>query len=102
MDDLFGHVPQRGELFRPPAEPVRTRPIAQTPDTIRVRMLAILAEAQAAEAMPWTPRDLRSHTAMFPIMSGWLPPDEADGLVRAFDAELTRFGVPTRVTAENG
>lgn len=46
-------------------------------------MLEILGEARAAEAMPWTARLIRSHTAMFPYMAEWL--DE-----RSSRAELAR------------
>lgn len=27
---------------------------------------------RAAKVIPWTPRDLRSHTALYPYMAEWL------------------------------
>lgn len=99
MDDLFGHVPQRGELF---AEPMAiTPPIEHTPETIRARMLEILGEARAAKAMPWTPRLLRSHTAMFPYMAEWLEEQEGRQLLLDFKAEMDRLNAPADQVAPN-
>ena len=99
MDDLFGHVAQKGA---PAAEPmVVSRPIQHTPDTIRVLMHEILAEARAATAMPWDSRQLRSHTAMFPYMAEWLKGGEGDGLLHEFKAEMDRLGAPVDQVAPN-
>lgn len=99
MDDLFGHVPQRGELFKQP-QPI-TPPVAHTPDTIRARMLEILGEARAAPVMPWTPRIVRSHTAMFPYMAEWLDEREGKQLLLDFKAEMDRLGAPADQVAPN-
>lgn len=99
QDDLFGHVPQPGELLREPM-PV-TPPVRHTPETIRAEMHAILAEARAADAMPWTPRTLRAHTAMFPYMAEWLKNGEGERLMLAFKAELDRLGAPVDQVAPN-
>ncbi|HEX8555916.1 MAG TPA: hypothetical protein VF695_14515 [Sphingomonas sp.] len=99
QDDLFGHVPQAGELFTEPM-PV-TRPVEHTPETIRALMHAILAEARAAETLPWTPRKLRSHTAMFPYMAEWLKNGEGDGLLAEFKVEVDRLGAPVDQVAPN-
>lgn len=99
MDDLFGHVPQKGELFREPM-PVRA-PIKHTPETIRAKMLAILGEARAAQVMPWTPRQLRGHTAMFPYMAEWLKGGEGEQLLLDFKTEMDRLGAPADQVAPN-
>lgn len=99
MDDLFGHVPQRNDLFR---EPMRlTPPVQHTPETIRAKMLEILGEAKAAETMPWTPRVIRSHTAMFPYMAEWLDEREGRQLLLDFKAEMDRLGAPADQVAPN-
>lgn len=99
LDDLFGHVPQRGELF---AESMRlTSPLQHTPETIRARMLDILGEAKAAAQMPWTPRVVRSHTAMFPYMAKWLEEAEGKQLLLDFKAEMDRLGAPAEQVAPN-
>ena len=99
MDDLFGHVPQHGELF---AEPMAiTPPVEHTPDTIRAKMLTILGEARAAQTMPWTPRVLRSHTAMFPYMAEWLEEGEGRQLLLDFKGEMDRLEAPIEQVAPN-
>ena len=92
MDDLFGHVPQQSEMFVDPDAPVSRGPIKHTPDTIRVLMLGLLAEARAASTVPWAPRELHSHRAMFPYMAEWLKGGEGDQLLLEFRAELNRLG----------
>lgn len=99
QDDLFGHVPQKGELFAEPA--AITRPVEHTPDTIRALMHELLAEARSADAIPWTPRDLRSHTAMFPYMAEWLKGGEGDRLLAEFKAEMDRLHAPADQVAPN-
>ena len=99
IDDLFGHVPQKGELTLSDgadeddarAPEVSHGPIQHTPETIRARMLGIIATARAAQTMPFTPRDLRSHLAMFPYMAEWLPGGEGDRLLAEFMAEIARL-----------
>lgn len=99
QDDLFGHVPQKGEPFREqiPAAP----PVQHTPETIRALMHDILGEARAAEIIPWTPRKLRSHTAMFPYMAEWLKGGEGDRLLHEFKAEMDRLRAPVDQVAPN-
>lgn len=99
QDDLFGHVPQKGELFSE-AMPV-SRPIQHTPDTIRALMLDILAEARSADVIPWTARKLRSHTAMFPYMAEWLKGGEGDRLLGEFKLEMDRLRAPVDQVAPN-
>lgn len=99
MSDLFGHVPQKGELFRTPM--AITAPVQHTPETIRARMLEILSEARAAPVMPWTPRVVRSHTAMFPYMAEWLEEQEGKQLLLDFKAEMDRLDAPADQVAPN-
>jgi hypothetical protein len=112
--DLFGEAPNQGEMFAsgPPAE---RQPIwseiwgwiepppagGHTPETIRARMLKLLGEARAAETLPWTPRVLRSHTAMFPYMAEWLKGGEGEQLLLDFKAEMDRLEAPTDQVAPN-
>jgi len=99
MDDLFGHVPQKDELFREPV--TYTAPQEHTPETIRALMLELLEEARAAKVIPWTPRDLRSHTAMYPYMAEWLKGGEGDRLMAEFKAEMDRLAAPAEQVAPN-
>lgn len=99
MDDLFGHVPQKDELFREPQ--AYTAPAEHTPETIRALMHELLAEARAAKVLPWTPRDLRYNTAMFPYMAEWLKGGEGDQLMREFKAEMDRLEAPAELVAPN-
>lgn len=109
QDDLFGHVAQKGELLAGPhtdAGPhadagAVSRPVEHTPDTIRVLMHEILAEARAAQVLPWTPRTLRAHTAMFPYMAEWLKGGEGDRLLHEFKAEMDRLDAPADQVAPN-
>jgi hypothetical protein len=111
--DLFGGTPQQSEMFEtPPAlgKPIWSEkygliepppPGGHTPDTIRERMHRILAEARAAETMPWTPRILRSRTAMFPYMAEWLKDGEGEQLLLDFKAEMDRLEAPVDQVAPN-
>jgi hypothetical protein len=62
-----------------------------TADDIRQEMLALLAKARAAETMPWTPRELRTHTVLFPEMARWLAPEEGEQLLMEFMTEIERL-----------
>lgn len=72
-----------------------------TPDTIRPLMLDLLAQARAAQEIPWTPRKLRSHTANFPYMAEWLKGGEGDRLMAEFKAEMDRLNAPVEQVAPN-
>ena len=92
MDDLFGHTPPQRDMFASSEAPRVSTPIKHTPDTIRAEMLRLIAEARAASTIPWTPRMLQSHRAMFPYMAEWLKGGEGEQLLLEFQAELTRLG----------
>ena len=50
-----------------------------------------MAEARAAEAMPWTRAKARLYRTIVPQMSLWLPEDEAAQLRFEFERELERL-----------
>jgi hypothetical protein len=87
--DMFGHTPSPSEMFdeQPAGEP----PKKLTADDIRQEMLARLAKARAADSMPWTPRELRTHTVLFPEMAKWLSSDEGEQLLLEFETEIERL-----------
>jgi hypothetical protein len=41
--------------------------------------------------MPWTPRELRTHTVLFPEMARWLERGEGEQLLMEFMAEVERL-----------
>lgn len=86
---MFGHPPPpQAEMFEEPAcEPRKEL----TADDIRQEMLALLAKARAAQSMPWTPRELRTHTVLFPEMARWLPDAEGEQLLLEFTTEIERL-----------
>ena len=57
----------------------------------RSRLEAALAEAKAAERMPWARRELEKWQILFPQMAGWLPEDEANQLCFEFAREVERL-----------
>jgi hypothetical protein len=61
------------------------------PDDVRAELHQILAEARAAQEMPWDPERVRLYRTIFPQMTNWLPDDEATQLRSAFAAELARL-----------
>ncbi len=63
------------------------------PEKVRSRLKRILAEARAAQAMPWEPTRLSLYRIIVPDMTRYLPDDEAAGWRAEFAAELDRFGV---------
>lgn len=84
--DLFDDDPQP-DLFGGEAA-VAYRP---DPDKVRARLHRILAEARAAQTLPWEPGRASLYRTIFPQMSLWLPDDEAAQLRFEFDTEMTRL-----------
>jgi len=69
--------------------PVRsTKP---SPEDVRARLDAILAELESADVMPWTESEARRWTTVFPQMCRWLPQDEGEQLIRKFEKQLNNF-----------
>jgi hypothetical protein len=80
----------QGELFAAPAEPAY-RPNL---DKVRARLEKLLAEARAAQTMPWEPSQLSLYRLIFPQMTNWLPDEEAFQYRMNFDQELERLEGP--------
>jgi hypothetical protein len=75
--DLFGTEP--APVYKP------------DPDKVRSRLYKILAEARAAERLPWEPTTLTLYCTIFPQMTNWLPEEEGAQLRFDFETELTRL-----------
>jgi hypothetical protein len=87
QQDLF-ETDSQPELFVPDAAPPAYRP---DPDQVRARLLKILAEARAAEKLPWDQDKLLVYRTIFPQMAGWLPEEEGAQLRFEFESELARL-----------
>jgi hypothetical protein len=83
----FCDTTSQSDLFGAPDVPVY-RPSL---DKVRARLEKLLAEARAAETMPWEPTQLSLYRLIFPQMTLWLPEDEAAQYRLAFDAEMERL-----------
>jgi hypothetical protein len=75
--DMFGVEPV--PFYRP------------NPDKVRPRLHKILAEARAAETLPWEPARLSLYRTIFPQMALFLPEEEGAQLRLDFEAELVRL-----------
>ncbi len=87
QQDLFG-TDSQPELFEADAAPPAYRP---DPDQVRARLHKILAEARAAEKLPWDSDKVLLYRTIFPHMAGWLPAEEAAQLRFEFDTEMARL-----------
>ena len=87
----FFEPTEQGELFSAPAAPVY-RPNL---DKVRARLEKLLAEARAAETMPWESSQLSLYRLIYPQMTLWLPDEEAAQYRLAFDAEMARLAPPS-------
>lgn len=61
------------------------------PDKVREELHGILAQARAANVLPWPPARARLYRTIFPQMTNWLPEDEGRQLRFEFEAELERL-----------
>jgi hypothetical protein len=61
------------------------------PDEVRAELLAVLAEARAAQSFPWDARRTLYWRTVFPQMTNWLPDDEAAQLRFEFETEMRRL-----------
>ena len=86
--DFFGDDERQGSLFGAEAAPPAYRP---DPDKVRARLHKILAEARAAQKLPWEPTTVSLYRTIFPQMTNWLPEDEGAQLRFQFEEELTRL-----------
>jgi hypothetical protein len=88
--DLFATETQT-DLFA--SEQVPTyRP---NPDKVRARLHRILAEARAAQTLPWEQARVSLYRTIFPQMSLWLPEDEGAQLRFEFETEMARLDAPS-------
>jgi hypothetical protein len=87
QQDLF-ETDSQPELFAADAAPPAYRP---DPNQVRARLHKILAEARAAEKLPWDQDKLLVYRTIFPQMAGWLPEQEGAQLKFEFDTELARL-----------
>jgi hypothetical protein len=76
------------DLFGAEAAPVAYRP---DPDKVRRRLEKILAEARAAQKLPWEPTTVSLYRTIFPQMTNWLPEEEGAQLRFEFETELARL-----------
>jgi hypothetical protein len=54
-------------------------------------VLRLIAEARAAETLPWDADDVRLYKKIVPQMVRWLPEEEAAQLCFEFEAEMKRL-----------
>jgi hypothetical protein len=84
--DLFEEEAQP-DLFGGEAVPAY-RP---DPDKVRARLHKILAEARAAQTLPWGPGRVSLYRTIVPQMTHFLPEDEGAQLRFQFEAEMKRL-----------
>jgi hypothetical protein len=84
--DLF-EDDEQAELFEDRPTPV----YCADPDEVRQDLHRILAEARAAQSMPWDAKRVLLYRTIFPQMSNWLPEEERARLCFEFEAELARL-----------
>jgi hypothetical protein len=61
------------------------------PDAVRAELHKILAEARAAEKLPWEPKTVLLYRTIFPQMTNWLPDEEGAQLRFEFETEIKRL-----------
>jgi hypothetical protein len=87
QQDLFA-TDKEPELFEPDTAPPAYRPDL---DDVRARLNRILAEARAADKLPWDADKVLTYRTIFPHMARWLPEEEGAQLRFAFEAEIARL-----------
>jgi len=84
--DLF-QSDEQAELFGEEDTPV-FRP---DPDKVRARLMKIIAEAKAANVIPWDASRVSLYRTIVPQMSMLLPEEEGAQLRFEFETELARL-----------
>ena len=84
--DLFGA--DEPELFDEDAPTVYYH---GDPDRVRARLHRLIAEARAAETLPWDADSVRLYRKIVPQMALWLPEEEAEQLKFEFETEMERL-----------
>ena len=87
QSDLFQQYEQ-SDLF---GEDTPTPEYRADPDSVRAELHKILAEARAAQRLPWKPEPVLLYRPFFPQMTNWLPDDEGAQLRFAFETEIKRL-----------
>jgi hypothetical protein len=85
--DLF-QSDEQADLF---GEDSPTPEYRADPDTVRQELYKILAEARAAQTMPWDAKHAVVYRTIFPQMTNWLPEEEGAQLRFEFETELARL-----------
>ena len=85
--DLF-YLDEQFDLF---GEDTPTPEYRADPDSVRAELYKILAEARAAQKLPWEPRTVVLYRTIFPQMTNWLPEKEGAQLRFEFEAEIKRL-----------
>ncbi|TPJ73367.1 hypothetical protein [Mesorhizobium sp. B2-6-2] len=84
--DLFGS--DEPELFDQDAPPVYYQ---GDPDRVRTRLHKLIAEARAADSLPWDADSVRLYRKIVPQMVLWLPQEEGAQLCFEFEEEMRRL-----------
>jgi hypothetical protein len=71
-------------------------PETPAPETVRVRLHAMLNVVRSASEMPWEPHRARAQELVFANMASWLPEHERDELRQAFTAQMVRLRIKRR------
>jgi hypothetical protein len=85
--DLF-QDDEQADLF---SEERPTPEYRADPDEVRQELHQMLAEARAAQTMPWDKNRLVLYRTIFPQMTNWLPEEEGAQLRFEFETELARL-----------
>ena len=85
--DLF-QDDEQADLF---GEDSPTPEYRADPDTVRQELYKILAEARAAQSIPWDAKRTVLYRTIFPQMANWLPEEEGAQLCFEFETELARL-----------
>ena len=86
-DQNLFEVDAQPDLFGAEAAPV----YQPDPDKVRARLHRILAEARAAQTLPWEPTRVSLYSTIFPQMTLWLPEEEGTQLRFEFEEEMERL-----------
>jgi hypothetical protein len=84
----FFQTPKQDDLF---AGEKRQESYAADPQRVRERLHRIIAEAKAADVLPWDKQKLGYYRTVVPQMSLWLPESEAAQLRFEFAEEVKRL-----------
>lgn len=85
--DLF-KADEQTDLF---GEDTPTPECRADPDSVRAELHKILAEARAAQRLPWEPRRVLLYRTIFRQMTNWLPDEEGAQLRFEFETEIRRL-----------